>query len=72
LAALHFTDNNVIDVMRKAKELQLERAAAICALHCRDCVSVHNAVEWFVQACTHGWAFVPLASCGTTCEPSHA
>jgi hypothetical protein len=26
-AALHFADEDVIDVMRKAKELQLERVA---------------------------------------------
>jgi hypothetical protein len=36
--------------MRKAKEVQLERAEAVCVDHCRRRVSVHNAVDWFLRA----------------------
>jgi hypothetical protein len=54
----------VIDVTRKAKELQLEHAEAMCVDHCRRRVSVHNAVDWFVQAHLHGGVLLPLASCG--------
>ena len=39
---------------RKAKELQLEHAEAMCVDHCRRRVSVDNAVEWFVEARLHG------------------
>jgi hypothetical protein len=49
-APLHPADEDVVDVMRKAKELQLERAEAMCVEHCRRRVSVHNAVAWFLQA----------------------
>ena len=49
---------------RKAKELQLEHAEAMCVDHCRRRVSVHNAVDWFVQAHLHGGVLLPLASCG--------
>jgi len=52
-------------VMRKAQELGLERVEAMCVMHCRDCMSVHNAVEWFVQAHAHGGALAPPATCGT-------
>jgi hypothetical protein len=55
----------VINVMRKAQELGLERVEAMCVMHCRDCMSVHNAVEWFVQAHAHGGALAPPATCGT-------
>ena len=53
-APLHLADEDVIDVMRKARELQLERAEAMCVEHCRRRVSVHNAVAWFLQAHVHG------------------
>ena len=43
---------------RKAKELQLEHAEAMCVDHCRRRVSVHNAVDWFVQAHVHGGTLV--------------
>ena len=50
--------------MRAAKELQLEGAVAVCVAHCRRRVSVHNAVQWLVQAHVHGGACVSFASCG--------
>ena len=44
----------MIDIMRKAKEMQLERVEAMCVDHCRRSLSVHNAVAWFVRAHVHG------------------
>jgi hypothetical protein len=44
----------VTDIVRKAKEMQLERVEAMCVDHCRRGVSVHNAVAWFVRAHVHG------------------
>lgn len=53
-SALRLTDDDVMDVARKAKELQLEGAEAACVDHCCRRVSPHNAVDWFVRAHQHG------------------
>jgi len=46
-------------------KFDLPYVEAMCVLHCRDCMSVHNAVDWFVQAHVHGeGSFVSLASWG--------
>ena len=47
---LAFDDTLVVDVLRKAKELELTRVCNHCELHCQRGLSAHNAVLWFMQA----------------------
>ena len=47
---LVFDDTLVVNVIRKAKELELTRVYTHCELHCQRDLSAHNAVLWFMQA----------------------
>ena len=47
---LDFEDEEVVHVMRKAMEMQLDRVYNHCVRHCARKVSVHNSVLWFSQA----------------------
>ena len=47
---LAFDDEHVIDVMRKAKEMTLERVYNHTARHCRRKISEENVVVWFLKA----------------------
>ena len=47
---LTFDDAVVVQVMRKAREIQLERVFALCLKHCVESLSPTNAVERLVQA----------------------
>ena len=48
--ALRFKDEHMIDVMRKAKEIQLDRVYNHAVRHCHKSISVKNATMWFIQA----------------------
>ena len=48
--ALELDDAVVIDVMRKAKEYQLERAYNLCMRHCMRHAAPANAVAWLIRA----------------------
>ena len=47
---LAFDDTLVVDVLRKAKELELTRVYNHCERRCQRGLSAHNAVLWFMQA----------------------
>ena len=47
---LAFDDTLVVDVLRKAKELELTRVYNHCEQRCQRGLSAHNAVLWFMQA----------------------
>ena len=47
---LTFDDTLVLDVLRKAKELELTRVYNHCERRCERGLSAHNAVLWFMQA----------------------
>jgi hypothetical protein len=47
---LAFDDTLLVDVLRKAKELELTRVYTHCELRCQRGLSAHNAVLWFMQA----------------------
>ena len=47
---LTLDDELVIDVLRKAKEWQLERAYHLAMLHCARRTGIGNAVRWLVRA----------------------
>ena len=47
---LAFDDTLVVDVLHKAKELELTRVYNHCELHCQRGLSANNVVLWFVQA----------------------
>ena len=47
---LAFDDTLVVDVLRKAKELELTRVYNYCERRCERGLSAHNAVLWFMQA----------------------
>ena len=51
---LHFPDEHLIDVMRKSKEISLERVYNHTVRRCRRDISVHNCVGWFVNADEYG------------------
>ena len=51
---LNFTDDLLVDVMRKAKEMQLERVYNYSVRRCRRGIGVHNCVAWFVKADAYG------------------
>jgi len=51
---LVFDDEHVIDVMRKAKEMTLERVYNYTVRRCTRGISVYNVVGWFVQADEYG------------------
>ena len=51
---LSFDDAVVMEVMRKAREIQLERVFAFCLKHCVESLSPTNAVERLVQASEFG------------------
>jgi speckle-type POZ protein len=47
---LAFDDTLLVDVLRKAKELELTRVYNHCEQRCQRGLSAHNAVLWFMQA----------------------
>ena len=51
---LEFADEHLIDVMRKAKEISLERVYAYAVRRTRRQISMHNVVDWFVKADKYG------------------
>jgi speckle-type POZ protein len=61
---LQFADEHLIDVMRKAKEISLERVYNHTVQRCRRDISVHNVVGWFVQADEHGLEELRSATIG--------
>ena len=44
---------SVVDVMRKAQEIELERLRLLCLAYCRRNIAPSNAVSWLVQADVH-------------------
>ena len=46
-------EGSVVDVMRKAQELGLDRLSALCLTYCRDHLAPSNAVGWLTQAEEH-------------------
>ena len=50
---LQFKDADIIDVMRKAQEIELTRVYNHCVIHCRKKISAQNAIQWLVQADQH-------------------
>ena len=50
---LAFDDTLLVDVLRKAKELELTRVYNHCEQRCQRGLSAHNAVLWFMQADEH-------------------
>ena len=46
-------DTSVVDVMRKAQEIELARLCSLCLQYCRKEVAPTNAISWLVQADTH-------------------
>ena len=61
---LRFADELLVDVMRKAKEISLERVYNHCMRQVAGKMSVHNAVGWFVEADEHGLEDVRAAAFG--------
>ena len=51
---LNFSDDEVINVMRKAKEIEIERVYNYCTRHCFRAVKEQNVVIWLVQAHMYG------------------
>jgi hypothetical protein len=47
---LRFADEQLLDVMRKANEYRLDEVYSHCKCQLREAITIHNAVEWLVQA----------------------
>ena len=47
---LRFADEQLLDVMRKANEYGLDEVYSYCKCKVREAITIHNAVEWLVQA----------------------
>jgi len=45
-----FDDVDVVQIMRKAREIQLDRVYALCLRHCTERLSPFNAANWVMQA----------------------
>ena len=59
---LTFPDEQIIDVMRKAKEMHLERPYNYAVRRSRRDINVHNVVAWFVKADEFGLAELRAAT----------
>ena len=61
---LRFADEHVLEVMRKARELSLERLYIICTQRVRQTVSLYNVVAWLLKADEYGLEDVRAANLG--------
>ena len=61
---LRFEDEHLIDVMRKAKEMSLDRVYIHIARRVRQTMSVHNVVGWLVKADEYGLEDMRTATFG--------
>ena len=61
---LCFADEQLLDVMRKAKEISLDRVYSYGVRRVRQTMSVHNVVAWLVKADEYGLEDVRTATFG--------
>ena len=61
---LRFADEQLLDVMRKAKEMSLDRVYIHIARRVRQTMSVHNVVGWLVKADEYGLEDMRTATFG--------
>ena len=61
---LRFEDEQLLDVMRKAKEISLDRVYIYIARRVRQTMSVHNVVAWLVKADEYGLEDMRTATFG--------
>jgi hypothetical protein len=61
---LRFKDEELLDVMRKAREISLDRVCNHCMQQVLQNMSVHDAVAWFLKADEYGLEHVRAAAFG--------